>query len=88
MSAPLVFMDTETTGLSLADDIWEFAGIRREPDGSEVRLHLFITHDRDKAAHLPESFRADLAARFDPETAVCPSIAAQQIGRASCRERV
>ena len=27
---PLVFMDTETTGLSLADDIWEFAAIRRE----------------------------------------------------------
>ena len=29
---PLVFMDTETTGLSLADDIWEFAAIRREGD--------------------------------------------------------
>ena len=25
MPAPIVFLDTETTGLSLTDDIWEFA---------------------------------------------------------------
>lgn len=38
----LVFMDTETTGLSLDDDIWEFAAIRREEDGAEETTHLFL----------------------------------------------
>ena len=46
MTAPLVFLDTETTGLALDDDIWEFAAIRREPDGTEARLHLFERRDR------------------------------------------
>lgn len=63
MSA-LVFMDTETTGLSLDDDIWEFAAVRREPDGTETELHLFIEHDPAKCRRLPESFAADHAARF------------------------
>ncbi len=64
MSAPLVFMDTETTGLSLTDDIWEFAAIRREPDGTETTAHIFIEHDRDKCRELPLSFRDDHYARF------------------------
>ena len=63
MSA-LVFLDTETTGLALTDDIWEFAAIRREEDGSEERLHLFIEHDEKKCRHLPESFLTDHLARF------------------------
>jgi hypothetical protein len=63
MSA-LVFMDTETTGLSLEDDIWEFAAVRREEDGTESELHLFIEHDPNKCARLPESFRADHGQRF------------------------
>jgi hypothetical protein len=64
MTAPLVFLDTETTGLSLDDDIWEFAAIRREPDGTETELHLFIEHDWEKCQKLPESFRDDHVARF------------------------
>lgn len=60
----IVFMDTETTGLSLDDDIWEFAGVRRKPDGSESELHLFLRHDPAKCAALPESFAADHRARF------------------------
>ena len=77
---PLVFMDTETTGLSLADDIWEFAAIRREGDGTpDYPLHLFIEHDADKAATLPESFRRDLEARFDPAVAISPRDAARLI---------
>ena len=60
----LVFMDTETTGLALTDDIWEFAAIRREEDGTESSLHLFIEHDWAKCRNLPESFRADHLARF------------------------
>ena len=34
--SPIVFLDTETTGLSLDDDVWEFAAIRREDDGRET----------------------------------------------------
>jgi len=64
VTAPLVFLDTETTGLSLDDDIWEFAGIRRDPDGGEDVLHLFIDHDWKKCRELPASFRADHLARF------------------------
>lgn len=57
-------MDTETTGLSLDDDIWEFAAIRREPDGKETTTHLFLQHDIQRCAKLPESFRVDHRARF------------------------
>lgn len=60
----LVFMDTETTGLSLDDDIWEFAAIRREADGTERELHLFLEHSSAKCSRLPDSFRADHARRF------------------------
>ena len=79
-TAPIVFMDTETTGLALTDDIWEFAAIRREGDGSpDYPLHLFVEHDPEKAAALPESFRLDLQARFDPDAAVSPRDAARLI---------
>lgn len=64
MTAPLVFMDTETTGLSLDDDIWEFAAVRREPDGSETELHMFIEHSREKCAALPSNFRSDHYDRY------------------------
>ena len=75
MSA-IVFMDTETTGLALTDDIWEFAGIRREEDGSENILHLFIAHDQAKCAKLPESFRKDHTDRYDDVECVSQSEAA------------
>jgi len=75
MSA-LVFMDTETTGLSLTDDIWEFAGIRREDDGTQTVLHLFITHDQAKCAKLPESFLKDHKDRYDGLECVSQSEAA------------
>lgn len=75
----LVFLDTETTGLSLDDDIWEFAAIRRETDGTETRLHLFIEHAGRKCARLPDAFREDHNARFHPSRAVLPSNAARQI---------
>ena len=64
----LVFLDTETTGLSLDDDIWEFAAIRREPDGTESELHLFLEHSPTKCARLPESFRLDHERRFPAMT--------------------
>lgn len=63
MSA-ILFMDTETTGLSLLDDIWEFGAIRREGDGTETEHHLFIQHDPDGCRQLSESFLADHNRRF------------------------
>ena len=78
----LVFLDTETTGLDLDDDIWEFAGIRRDLDGAQTELHLFIEHDAEKAdLHLPEKFLADHDARFDAEHAVSRTDAARLIHR-------
>jgi hypothetical protein len=79
MNASLVFIDTETTGLALADDIWEFAAIRRDPDGAETPLHLFIDHDRTKCAQLPESFRVDHYDRYLDHRAVTRRDAAHQI---------
>jgi Exonuclease len=79
MSA-IVFMDTETTGLALTDDIWEFAGIRREEDGSETKLHLFIEHDVTKCHNLPPAFHGDHGARWDQSKAVPPGQAAHDIG--------
>ena len=80
MPAPIVFLDTETTGLSLTDHIWEFAAIRREGDGSpDYPLHLLIEHDPEKAAQLPEPFRRDLEARFDPDVAISARDAARLI---------
>jgi hypothetical protein len=67
---PLVFCDTETTGLGWHDQIWEFAAIRREPDGTERTFHTFVQHNLNLALALPDSFRADHDARYDPTTAV------------------
>ena len=49
----IAFMDTETTGLGLDDDIWEFAAIVREPDGTETGHHMFIQHDTQRCNALP-----------------------------------
>jgi len=75
----LVFMDTETTGLALTDDIWEFAGIRREVNDAQTELHLFIQHDRAKCAALPQSFRDDHYDRWATEEPVTPLVAALRI---------
>ena len=64
MTATLVFIDTETTGLDLTDDIWEFAAIRCNPVGTSESLHLFIQHDTAKCAKLPASFLGDHLARW------------------------
>lgn len=79
MSAPIIAMDTETTGLSLDDEIWEFAAIRRESDGGETELHLFIEHSVEKCARLPESFLADHRSRYISDDAVPTSFAVQRI---------
>ena len=63
----IVALDTETTGLSLDDEVWEFAAIRRNEDGVEATMHLFIEHDVRRCQALPESFLADHQRRF-PES--------------------
>jgi len=68
MSA-LVFLDTETCGLGMDDPIWEVALIRREQDGAETRHEFFVQHDTAAAQKLPEHFRADHTARYDPAAA-------------------
>ena len=78
---PLVFMDTETTGLTLDDDIWEFAAIRREPDGTEHTLHIFLNHNAEKCARLPEPFRVDHCKRWPEGEGQDPQWAADAIRR-------
>lgn len=82
-TAPLIFIDTETTGLQMDADIWEFAAIRRSPDGtSGETLHLFIKHEWSKCSQLPPDFYADHVARFPShDAAVAQRDAAQQIRR-------
>lgn len=60
----LCFVDCETSGLGPDDEIWEFAGRRREPDGTVEECHLFIFHDIKKPQHLPTSFFKDYRARL------------------------
>ena len=75
----LVFCDTETTGLSLSDDIWEFAAVRREPSGEERSLHMFIKHAAWKREDMPDSFRQDLEKRYSDALAWHPRDAAVMI---------
>lgn len=69
MNAPIVALDCETTGLSLYDDIWEFAAIRREPDGTQTETHLFIEHHQHMCEQLPEAFLKDHKNRWPQEDA-------------------
>lgn len=79
MSSLICFLDTETTGLSLDDDIWEFAAIRREIDGTETAHQFFIEHNRSKCDKLPDSFKADHKLRFDLNIAFTQKYAAYKI---------
>lgn len=61
----LCFLDTETLGLDPKAPIWEFAAIRRRPDGHETSYHCFIEHRPDPwLAQLPEPFQTDYLARY------------------------
>ena len=69
---PLVFLDTETTGLDpYRDDIWDIAWITVDDQGRNEH-QLYVQHDANKAVQLPAEFRADWARRYDATTAVPP----------------
>lgn len=62
MSAGLVFLDTETTGLSAFDSrIWELAMIIRDPDKAEIRMTYQVEGTRPSEFH-PDARRVS---RFD-----------------------
>ena len=80
MPAPIVFLDTETTGLGPDDEPWEIAAIRRDPDGTETELDMFVEHDTSRIPNLPQRFRIDWATRYDPEDAVSRDDAGSKLG--------
>lgn len=49
MSAPLVFIDTETDGVHPDRKAWEVAMIRREPDGRQDETTFFVEVDLETA---------------------------------------
>lgn len=70
MTAPLIFLDCETTGLQPGDEVWEFAAVLRRSDGVETEIHEFVDHNLDRATCLPEPFRADHDARYQHDAAL------------------
>lgn len=64
VAVPLVFVDTETTGVGPLDEPWEVFLLRRDPDGREEELHLFVEHDETLAEGLPAEFARDRFVRF------------------------
>lgn len=49
MSAPLCFLDTETTGVHPSRQVWEIGMIRREPDGWQLESQFFVQADLREA---------------------------------------
>lgn len=78
----LTFMDTETLGRDPAAPIWEFAAIRRfaDPHIPDAIVEIMIQHDPGHwVDELPEKFRRDYEARYRPDRAVAPWLAATMI---------
>lgn len=81
-TAPIVFLDTETTGLHpLHDQVWEIAAVRRDPDGSETEWHMLVDHAPPGDEYLASDFAADYKARYDPERAVVRAVAVDRMRR-------
>lgn len=47
--SPIVFLDTETTGVHPEREVWEIGMIRRDVDGDDQPLQLFVEVDLAKA---------------------------------------
>ena len=63
-TTPLAFVDCETTGLTIADEPWEIAIIRRMPGGTDQEFVLHVEHDARRAETLPDEYREDHDTRF------------------------
>lgn len=75
----IVFLDTETLGTEIDAPIWELAAVRRNANGNETPLHLFIDHDPEpwmSNPKFPESFKADYCARYRTERSISRADAA------------
>lgn len=84
MTADIVFMDTEALGLEVDAPVWEFAAIRRGPDGTETDFRCFIDHDPTRwLPEMPDAFRRDYLRRYDPAVAVTAHLAGQIITKAT-----
>lgn len=44
-TTPICVIDTETTSLHPSREVWEFAGIRRNPDGLELEMEFYLPVD-------------------------------------------
>lgn len=80
MTGPLVFLDTETTGLHPARQAWEIAMIRRPEAGSQLtmRRHLFVRVSMDTAE--PKALEVGrYSERFDPDAALSRREAARNV---------
>lgn len=76
----IVILDTETLGLHPDAPIWEFAAIRRTPDGAERRFHCFIDHiSAPWIDDMPEAFVKDYEHRYQAHTALTAWNAATMI---------
>ncbi|RPA65784.1 hypothetical protein EF294_03340 [Gordonia oryzae] len=89
MKAPLqgdiVVVDVETTGLNPeADQIWEFAAIRRHADGSTTETHIYHQAHSDLVAQMPERFKADYDQRYGVDGHAYSTPAAAAIIHAAC----
>ena len=82
LNKPLIVFDLETTGISISNDrIVEIACIKIFPDGREDTLHKRINPDMP----IPAEVTA-IHGISDADVANEPKF--EEIGRASCRERV
>jgi DNA polymerase III epsilon subunit-like protein len=82
IGAPIVFLDTETTGLDPETDyVWDIAWCRREAGGREETGQLYVHHPLELARRLPEPFRQDWENRFleNIHNAVKPSEMVRQL---------
>lgn len=73
MGAPLLFLDTETLGVSADAAVWEVACARFEDGRLVGHASMLVHHDPDRRdPTLPPSFVADYEARFDWDDAEHP----------------
>lgn len=78
-TTPLAFVDCETTGLTIADEPWEIAIIRRMPGGTDQEFVLHVEHEARLAETLPDEFREDHDTRFGVDYPVYPRAQAAAI---------